>query len=655
MKKLLLLLLFILPFISLQARVGHGYVCVYLTDGSVDSIAVDGIYDIEHTRDDAFGRHYADFVSMVITTSDGQKHRYMLSDIDRVVTPDLLIPIGFKGNKDIAKGPNRIHFGGNFVNNGQKRYNKYVWDDNDFIYLDTGEKNAAGKTDTVYLANILKDTRSADSTRASFEVVKVRQAPDEITVYYPGHYSPAYNQVRIASIQQQDTVNSSTHIAWDGDCATDIARRLNTANDTVYYYGENLKHHSAFFTFLTYNKRLPSVRLKSVTVIANQPISGVFNFDTKGIDTAHPVESHNTVTLNTTFHNDKNWLHTPRHYETSQDSTAAYMVVAPTTGPTSLKMIFSVRDTLSRIDTVYVKEFTLPGGIREGNFYVAKAEVPDTLFSIVDLGLGDIKFSYRNVEAYFERGPVDYYGGTFSYGESNTKNDYSPGWNLRNYRGGSIRDEFTKDYDVAFQRWGHCWRMMNNYEGDSLLRNCKFKWGEFNGVEGVYVTGPSGKRIFLPANDNCVNYWTVDRSKDIKDYYYLTYYGDYAYYKIPILSVDKNRQTPLYRNATEFYRPGFCRGVLEYSNEIKSNTGFDHSLLLLRHVGEEEVDDTTFAINGIARAVRPWPKATTPLHFDEVGFVFGTDSTTLYCDADKDSLWNDSLFIKTDFRPISGK
>lgn len=123
-----------------------------------------------------------------------------------------------------------------------------------------------------------------------------------------------------------------------------------------------------------------------------------------------------------------------------------------------------------------------------------------------------------------------------------------------------------------------------------------------------------------------MNYWTVDRSKDIKDYYY--YYGDYAYYKIPILSVDKNSQTPLYRNATEFYRPGFCRGVLEYSNEIKSNTGFDHSLLLLRHVGEEEVDDTTFAINGIARpsvhGLRPPPhsismrsassSAPTPLH-----------------------------------------
>lgn len=77
-------------------------------------------------------------------------------------------------------------------------------------------------------------------------------------------------------------------------------------------------------------------------------------------------------------------------------------------------------------------------------------------------------------------------------------------------------------------------------------------------------------------------------------------------------------------------------------------------MLLLRHVGEEEVDDTTFAINGIARAVRPWPKATTPLHFDEVGFVFGTDSTTLYRDADKDSLWNDSLFIKTNFRPVDG-
>lgn len=252
MKKLLLILLLILiPALSLSARVGHGYVCVYLTNGSVDSIAVDGIYDIEHSRNDLSGHRSTDYVSMFITTSDGRKHSYLLSDIDRVVTPDLLIPISFGGYKGPSKsGVNRIHFGGNFVNNGERRYTKYLWDDNDFVYLDTGEKDAAGRTDTVYMANIIRDTRTADSTRARFEVVKVRKAPEQITVYYPGHNSPAYNQVRIATTQQQDTVNSSTHIAWDGDCATVVAHRTGVDNDTVLYYGDNLTHHPAFFTSL---------------------------------------------------------------------------------------------------------------------------------------------------------------------------------------------------------------------------------------------------------------------------------------------------------------------------------------------------------------------------------------------------------------------
>jgi hypothetical protein len=75
--------------------------------------------------------------------------------------------------------------------------------------------------------------------------------------------------------------------------------------------------------------------------------------------------------------------------------------------------------------------------------------------------------------------------------------------------------------DAAFQRWGMknnnvvgCWRLPQNSEIDTLLKYCKTEWREYNGTEGALITGPSGKRIFLPVSDLSSNYWSVDRTKD---------------------------------------------------------------------------------------------------------------------------------------------
>ena len=90
---------------------------------------------------------------------------------------------------------------------------------------------------------------------------------------------------------------------------------------------------------------------------------------------------------------------------------------------------------------------TLPCWQKPNTFYTINVNVPDTLFSIVDLGLGDIKYAFRNVEAYFERGQIANYGGAFAYGESNTKNDYDPGWQNQNMRWGLINEEFTANWE----------------------------------------------------------------------------------------------------------------------------------------------------------------------------------------------------------------
>lgn len=664
MKKVILLLMFIVTTLQLSAAVGDGYVGIYKTDGTVDSIAVHGIYTITHEKYDIGGREHPDFVTLVVKTEE-REWRYPITEVLRVEMPQPMVPLGLIGQYyqgADGSGNRRIYFNGTYPNQPGKQ-TVFRWEVRDSVYIQMDDQ------DVQYKARL--DSLSEDSTLAWFDTVRVYAKKEPIYIYYPGHDAPAYNKVRIARNQKQLKVNSTLHIGHSGDCATDQAQPVPDKFNT---YRFNLLHHPAFFTFLTYNPRVPSVKVKKITMIANKPISGTFTFShPDGIDLSSVGEDANdTITLETPFFYDQGWKHTPRSLENSQDSTAAYMVVAPQ-NDVKFKLIFNVVDTLSRIDTTFVKSYTLRNGIKPNTVYTIKAEVPDTLFSIVDLGLGDIKYAFRNVEAYFERGPVSYYGGAFAYGESATKNDYSVGTGntQSNYNGRAIKEEFVPNIytngkevqgDAAFQRWGDygCWRLPQNSEIDSLLKKCTSEWTEYNGTEGALITGPSGKRIFLPASDLTSNYWSIDRTKDISDFYYWVRDGSWGshivYRKIPILGISKQRSdSTAYQNFTEFYQPGYARGVIEYSNDIRSHTNYDGSLMLLRHIGEEESKTTkgNFTINGMVRCPRPWPKRSTTVVLDETGFIFGTDSATLYYDAMKDKDWYDSLFINRGLEQVT--
>ena len=673
MKKALLFLLFLMTVLQLPAAVGHGYIVVCHQNSVTDSIAVHGTYDISHSKIDADGVEHDDYVTLVVTTAEGE-WRYPVTDIQEVYLPELrpwdritltgdinLLTTGNDGRK-------RIIFNGNFPPKDLKDKVLFKWQLNDSVYIHMANQDKYYKTYIEKESDMLPD-----SSRALFHTVEVEKKEEPLYVYYPGRNARDYNHVKIARTQVQTKVDDSEHIGSSGDCASALARyakdpglaEANIADRDIYVF--DLQHHPAYFAFLTHNPRVPSVKLKSVTMVASKPISGTFEFDNdSGIKLETVEEDKNdTITLKTPFFYDNGWKHTPRIYENCQDSTAAYMVVAPQRDPNGIdfKFIFNVEDTLSLIDTTFVKSYHL-AQLKPNTFYTVNAEVPDTLFSIVDLGLGDIKYAFRNVEAFFERGAEPNYGGRFSYGESQMKNDYNVGGlSHDNYRGGHVSQEFTSNYDAAYQRWGGCWRLMQTLEADTLLKNCTFKWWEYNGVEGVLVTGPSGKRIFLPANDNCSNYWAVNRDYTDKDFWYdtRTNWGtERTYLKIPLLGLDKDKSQPLYADKQEFYQPGYARGVIEYSNYLKSNTPYDGSLMLLRHKYEEEVKGTDrFAIVGMVRSARPWPSESTSVYLDETGFIFGTDSATLYydyADPEKNKMWNDedSLFIKTEWRPVDG-
>lgn len=54
-------------------------------------------------------------------------------------------------------------------------------------------------------------------------------------------------------------------------------------------------------------------------------------------------------------------------------------------------------------------------------------------------------------------------------------------------------------YDAACFHTNNKWRIPTKDEWTELCLKCKWKWVTYNGVEGFYIKGPSGKSIFLPA------------------------------------------------------------------------------------------------------------------------------------------------------------
>ena len=167
-KAVLFLLLFMAASLQLSADIGKGFIYVYLHNEQVDSIAVDGIYDISHSKYDLQNKEHPDYVTTVITT-ENDTYKYLIADIERIETP---MPIPLEtitmGNSLMVVNnnvPRQIYFNGNFpAKPGDQTV--YRWEEMDSIYI-----NMDGD-DFAYKAKL--DSMSKDSTWAWFETVKVK-------------------------------------------------------------------------------------------------------------------------------------------------------------------------------------------------------------------------------------------------------------------------------------------------------------------------------------------------------------------------------------------------------------------------------------------------------------------------------------------------
>ena len=154
----------------------------------------------------------------------------------------------------------------------------------------------------------------------------------------------------------------------------------------------------------------------------------------------------------------------------------------------------------------------------------------ETGIEAVDLGLpSGLKWGSMNVGASTPEG----YGNHYAWGETGPKTSYS----LSNYKykpystgeltlyskyetklGGDRKTVLEAADDAASVNFGDGWRMATFSEWEELREKCTWTWTTRNRVNGMLVTGPSGKSIFLPAagvyksskenQGNYGSYWT---------------------------------------------------------------------------------------------------------------------------------------------------
>ncbi len=131
---------------------------------------------------------------------------------------------------------------------------------------------------------------------------------------------------------------------------------------------------------------------------------------------------------------------------------------------------------------------------------------------VVDLGLpSGLKWRGWNVGA----SKPEEYGNHYAWAETSTKSKYTGGnykWGPVDYGdgmklytkyetklGGDKKSVLEPEDDAASVNLGNGWRTPTFNEFKELRESCTWTWTKRNGVNGMQVTGPNGKSIFLPA------------------------------------------------------------------------------------------------------------------------------------------------------------
>ena len=454
---------------------------VYMKSGLVDKVLLDGHSSVRHSRTDLNGRVQSDYVTMVVTDSEGRERQYLISQLDSLVLPNGQRVV-FHGNmlsqpaycpraegwRDYPRhtpreSQRRSSFSGTFPGAGTGNVTFY-WTENDHIRLDVGDESRA-------------EQLSADKTSASFVFDDAELEATSYLVYYPD------KSVTIPSVQTQTGADNTEHVGRSGDCGTAVATLSGSGEESTYSFV--LQHKAAYLCFLPHIDHLPSARLTRITLSCSNTIAGSYQLSNSGL--YNPADGSNMITLNLTPQS-KNDFFIGHDIHTEQDTCAAYMVIAPQEGSRTFTATYHITDTLSRIEKVYRQTFSFQP--KANTVYPVTCHILDEEFRTIDLGLS-CNWSNVNVGAL----------------EPSRK-------------GGQYATDADANQALLQQTVVTQWLLPDADQREELMGKCQWTFGEYNGVTGYIVEGAGvskeyGKklRIFLPCPEGSTKEQCLSQNK----------------------------------------------------------------------------------------------------------------------------------------------
>lgn len=472
MKKLVVFLVTMLTTAHLQAQ---NELYVYQHNGAVDTLSMNTVTNISHSRYDAKGTRHTDFVMMNVQLTDKSERSYLLSQLDSVIIQrdgQRFHLTRFSGGMNgkgsgSRRAPRRTSLDGDFM--ATTSTVDFFWEDGDNIFVED-----YGKTDSVSI-------REGKAIADFFYTKGTEVMGDEVMVYYPGNASELKNEVTVANEQEQTVAGDSKHIGRYGDCGTAVATR---GSDDVYYF--DLQHKASYLCFMPYiGNDLKRTVLKKIVVRSDSAIAGVFTLDPD--KNAIRPKSDTTHVITLTTGGDDGFVLPQR---ASQNMTA-FMVIAPQNGGTRLTCEFTVYDTQLGSEGVYTKTVDLTA-VEPNMVYVVRANCNNY---VVDLGL-PVKFLNHNIGAF----APEEYGGYYAYGEHEDKGYYQKA--NYEYDGtpyAEIANIRLTDKDVAHAQLRGNFSMPTSENLNMLKDSCTWAWQTFNGISGYKITGKNNNTLFLPA------------------------------------------------------------------------------------------------------------------------------------------------------------
>lgn len=365
MKRLMMALLLCMALVPAMAQDEQGTILVFKTDGVTDTLLLNNVRDIYHSRLDANGVEQPDISTLRLRLVGGERV-YPIQEVDHVVMPKCGRLISFMGtaqsNTNAAAGrlPWKTSVHGNFPGSP-----------GDAVVYKWTRRGYGGSGDRIFLpSGDRSDVVQGDYNLANgyFHFQSDTLMADQYVIYYPGekeYNDYNFNTVTIPTTQTQTGATSSDHLGLSGDCGTAIAyRRANS----VYEFA--LDHKTGVVCFLPRVDKLNTIQLKSVAVKAgnDKKIAGTYTLSPEGVALVAGTGSDSITLVTSNFQ-------LPHQAETAQDTLVAYMVMAPQVDATPLTVYYRLHDTKSEIDTTVIKNISLTNGIQGGYVYPVTSNI----------------------------------------------------------------------------------------------------------------------------------------------------------------------------------------------------------------------------------------------------------------------------------------